>query len=186
MRNVTKIILLLTILAVVLAGVTIITVYIHIGEDFGNTTVIPVKEPVNNVNDVVLKHEEVVLMYDETEHEILSIIIYQEAGGNECSDDTRFKVGSVFLNRVASPLFPDTFEEVATGHKQYGTLYKTGIKWPDRASKEQEEYAIQRAKDIAEDLLIGGPILPPDVIWQAEFTQGDGVYCYQDGMYFCY
>ena len=124
--------------------------------------------------------------YTEEQHEILSIIIYQEAGGDMCSDDTRRKVGSVFLNRVNSSLFPNTFEEVALGKRQYGTLYITGIKWPDRAVLEGEQNAVQRAKDIAEELLINGSVLPENVIWQAEFEQGNGVYCYQDKIYFCY
>lgn len=138
----------------------------------------------NSVNDVHNSVEEPA--YTEEQLEILAIIIYQEAGGDFCSDDTRRKVGSVFLNRVNSPLFPDTFEEVATAERQYGTLYWTGIKWPDRASYEQEARAVQRAYDIAEELLADGSILPTNVIWQAEFPQGDGTYCYQDGLYFCY
>lgn len=143
------------------------------------------QEIVNNpVNDVHNSVEEPA--YTEEQHEILAIIIYQEAGGDFCSDDTRRKVGSVFLNRVNSPLFPDTFEEVATAERQYGTLYWTGIKWPDRASNEQETHAVQRAYDIAEELLVDGSILPDNVIWQAEFPQGDGTYCCQDGIYFCY
>lgn len=124
--------------------------------------------------------------YTAEELEILAIIVYQEAGGDHCSDDTRRKVGSVFLNRVASPDFPDTFEEVATGKRQYGTLYLTGIKWPDRAINPEEAHAVERAYRIAQELLTEGSILPAHVIWQAEFTQGDGIYCQQDGIYFCY
>ena len=124
--------------------------------------------------------------YTDEQLEILSIIIYQEAGGDKCSDDTRLKVGSVFLNRVNSPLFPNTFEEVATAKRQYGTLYRTGIKWPERAAYEQEAHAVKRAYTLAEQLLIEGSVLPDNVIWQAEVPQGDGIYCYQDGLYFCY
>ena len=124
--------------------------------------------------------------YSDEELEILAIIIYQEAGGDMCSDDTRRKVGSVFLNRVSSTRFPNTFEEVATQERQYGTLCWTGIKWPDRASDVDEAHAVDRAYSIAEDLLINGSYLPENVIWQAEFIQGDGIYCYQDDFYFCY
>lgn len=124
--------------------------------------------------------------YTAEELEILAIIIYQEAGADYCSDDTRRKVGSVFLNRVNHPGFPDTFEEVATGKSQYGTLYWTGIVWPDRAVNPGEAHAVERAYRIAEDLLLSGSILPPNVIWQAEFPQGDGLYCQQDDIYFCY
>lgn len=124
--------------------------------------------------------------YTEEELEILAIIIYQEAGGDACSDDTRMKVGNVFLNRVDSPLFPDTFEEVALQDWQYGTLSQTGLKWPDRASYDGEQHAVERAYDIAKRCLEEDRILPPNVIFQAEFEQGDGTYCYQDGFYFCY
>lgn len=140
----------------------------------------PVPEPVKESEELEIP------LYTEEELEILSIIIYQEAGGDACSDDTRLKVGNVFLNRVNSPLFPDTFEEVATAKSQYGTLYWTGIKWPDRASNAYESHAVQRAYDTARRLLEGERVLPENVFWQAEFPQGDGTYCYQDGTYFCY
>lgn len=124
--------------------------------------------------------------YTEEELEILALIIYQEAGGDACSDDTRLKVGNVFLNRVSSSLFPDTFYEVATQERQYGSLFWTGIKWPDRHTEPGEQHAVERAYKIAERLLLGERVLPDNVIWQAEFPQGDGIYCYQDGTYFCY
>ena len=143
-----------------------------------------VEDSVEIVEEVEPVEEEI--LYSDEDLEILAIIIYQEAGGDACSDDTRRKVGSVFLNRVNSPLFPNTFEEVATAPRQYGALSKTGLKWPNRASKEVEAHAVQRAYDIAAELLIGGSILPETVIWQAAFTQGDGIYCYQDNTYFCY
>lgn len=193
-----KAIILLTVVAIGLAGSSIATVNFHEGEDarkedtstrptVQNERPVLVEKPVEIVEESEpVEEKEAVFMYDEELHEILSIIIYQEAGGDRCSNDTRRKVGSVFLNRVASPLFPDTFEEVATDYKQYGTLYITGIKWPERASLEVEAHAVQRAKDIAEELLFSGSILPPNVIWQAEFAQGDGIYCHQDGIYFCY
>ena len=149
-------------------------------------TVGAVDNPVNDVDNSVVIPDIVAPTYTEYELEILSLIIYQEAGSDALSDDTRRKVGSVFLNRVASGLFPDTFEEVATQELQYGCLCWTGIKWPDRASYPQEAHAVARAYTIAEDLLVNGGVLPDNVIWQAEFIQGDGIYCHQDGFYFCY
>ena len=125
-------------------------------------------------------------LYTEEELEILALIIYQEAGGDDCSDDTRLKVGNVFLNRVSSSLFPDTFYEVATQERQYGSLFWTGVEWPDRHTEPGEQHAVERAYRIAEQLLLGVRVLPDNVIWQAEFPQGDGTYCYQYGTYFCY
>lgn len=129
--------------------------------------------------------EEIQPMYSDEELEILAIIIYQEAGGDACSDDTRLMVGNVFLNRVASDDFPDTFYDVATGKAQYGRLYWTGIQWPERAQNPGEAHAVERAYEIAERLLDGERVLPDDVIWQAEFPQGSEVVVEQDGFYFC-
>ena len=147
-----------------------------------------VNNPVDDVeiSIVPLEQVEVVKDYTEEQLEILAIIIYQEAGGDSYSDDTRRKVGEVFLNRVESSRFPNSFEEVATQYRQYGTLCWTGIKWPDRASNEGEAHAVKRAYNIAEELLVEGVNMPSTVIWQAEFPQGDGIYSYQDNLYFCY
>lgn len=151
-----------------------------------------VKQPVIeavplSVAPVVESPPVVVLMpsYTEQEVEILAIIIYQEAGGDACSNDTRLKVGTVFLNRVADPRYPDTFEEVALQYKQYGRLYWTGLVWPERASLPQEAHAVERAYECARRLLNGERFLPEDVIFQSEYIQGTEIVCEQDGFYFC-
>lgn len=179
-HTIKRTILFLTVVALGLAGSTVATVDIHKGEDAREENF------VESVQTTPVVEEAPAPAYTEEELEILAVIIYQEAGGDNCSDDTRRKVGSVFLNRVTSHLFPDTFEEVATAKRQYGKLHWTGIKWPDRAEYDVEAHAVARAYRIAEELLLYGSILPPDVIWQAEFIQGDGIYCHQDGIYFCY
>lgn len=157
----------------------------------------PVDNIVNNVNNTVDKGEfwkdavhvlapTPVPYYSDKDLSILAMIIYQEVGADYCSDDTRRKVGSVFINRVNSDYFPDTFEEVALQKRQYGELYWTGLKWPDRASLKQERHAVKRAYRIAKEILEEGSILPDDVLYQAEFPQGVRTHSYQDGMYFCY
>ena len=123
--------------------------------------------------------------YTAEDLETLALVIYQEAGGDDCSDETRLMVGTVVLNRVADDRYPDTIAEVATEYKQYGRLYWTGLAWPERASKAEEAHAVKRAYDCAEQLLDGYRALPLDVIFQAEFTQGTEVVAYQDGFYFC-
>lgn len=123
--------------------------------------------------------------YTDEELEALAIIIYQEAGGDACSDETRSMVGTVVMNRVASDLFPDTIQEVATQKRQYGRLYWTGLIWPERASNPGEAQAVQRAYDCARAILEGERVLPEDVIWQAEFPQGTEIVAHQDGLYFC-
>ena len=124
--------------------------------------------------------------YTDEELEILALIVYQEAGGDNVSDSTRRLVAQVFLNRVNDPRFPDSFYEVATAEQQYGRLYLTGIVWPDRASSPVEGPAVGRAYKIAQEVLESDePICPEGVIFQAEFVQGD-IYAAQDGMYFCF
>lgn len=117
--------------------------------------------------------------------EMLACGIYQEAGGDECSDDTRRKVGDVMLNRVEDSRFPDTLEAVLTAPGQYGRFSKTGIVWPERAKNPGEKHAVERAYRIATELLSGqhSELFGQGYVWQAEFEQGtDGFW--QDGLYF--
>lgn len=123
--------------------------------------------------------------YTAEDLEHLALAIYQEAGSDACSDDTRMMVGTVVMNRVADKYFPDTIAEVLTQRSQYGRLYWTGLVWPERASQEIEAHAVQRAYDCAERILNGERALPAGVIYQAEFEQGSETVAHSDGMYFC-
>ena len=150
-----------------------------------------VHEPVENLVETVeesIVHSDPLpdKTYTDEELEILALIVYQEAGGDRVSDDTRRLVAQVFLNRVNDSRFPDSFYEVATAERQYGRLYWTGIVWPDRASSQAEAHAVERAYKIAQEVLESDePVCPESVIFQAEFVQGD-IYAEQDGMYFCF
>lgn len=119
--------------------------------------------------------------------DLLALVIYQEAGGDDCSNETRQMVGEVALNRVADDRYPDTLHGVLTQRSQYGRLHWTGIQWPDRAENPGEQEAVQRAYRIAEDLLVDDcdRLLPEDVIYQAEFEQGTEIVAEAPGFYFC-
>lgn len=150
-----------------------------------------VREPVENIVETVedsLVHSDPPpdKTYTDEELDILALIVYQEAGGDKVSDDTRRLVAQVFLNRVNDSRFPDSFYEVATAKRQYGRLYWTGIVWPERASSQAESHAVERAYKIAQEVLESDePVCPEGVIFQAEFVQGE-IYAEQDGMYFCF
>ena len=150
-----------------------------------------VHEPVENIVETAedsLVHSDPLpdKTYTDEELDILALIVYQEAGGDGVSDDTRRLVAQVFLNRVNDSRFPDSFYEVATAERQYGRLYWTGIVWPDRASSQVEAHAVERAYKIAQEVLESDePVCPAGVIFQAQFVQGD-IYAEQDGMYFCF
>lgn len=121
----------------------------------------------------------------ETDTERLACAIYNEAGGDMCSDECRRDVGDVILNRVEDSRFPDSIEAVLTAPGQYGRFSKTGIVWPERAQNPGEAEAVERAWRIAEELLAGnhGELFGQGCVWQAEFEQGiDGFWL--DGLYF--
>ena len=173
------------ILSLLTIGFTIWTLVLEsavVEEPQAVTNMMSVDEP--EATEYAVLQEELPV-YTAEDLETLALIIYQEAGGDDCSDETRLMVGTVVLNRVADDRYPDTIAAVATEYKQYGRLYWTGLKWPERANKAQEAHAVKRAYDCATQLLDGYRALPEDVIYQAEFTQGTEVVAHQDGFYFC-
>jgi len=107
---------------------------------------------------------------------ILAQIINTECGAAYLSDELSFYVGSVVLNRVMSDRFPNTIKEVAYAPGQYSPVGST--RWYTMPN--------ERSYEIATELLNEGSVLPPEVVWQANFPQGKGVYIQQEGMYFCY
>lgn len=122
--------------------------------------------------------------YTAEELEMLALVIYQEAGADFCSDETRLRVGTVVMNRIADPRFPDTMYEVVTEERAYGELHWTGIVWPARASHKTEAHAVERAYAIAERILLGERVLPEDVIFQSEYIMGE-IVAQSNGLYFC-
>lgn len=117
--------------------------------------------------------------YTEEELYILSHIICGEAQGYP--DELQIAVGSVFLNRVKSPKYPNTFKEVAFQKKQYGCI-ADGNYYREPTSRNIEN---------AIYLLENGSQLPEHVIFQSEVKQGRGTYkviklSKKRKMYFCY
>ena len=117
--------------------------------------------------------------YTEEELYILSHIICGEAQGY--SDELQLAVGSVFLNRVNDPRFPDTFEGVAFQKRQYACT------WDGNYYRQPTERNIANARYLLEN----GSQLPEYVIFQSEVKQGKGTYkvlniSKKRKMYFCY
>lgn len=119
---------------------------------------------------------------DAEELELLACAIYCEAGGDTASDETRRMVGEVILNRAADPRFPASIAGVLTQKSQYGRFHWTGVVWPSRAAHEPE--AVERAYRCAEAACTEPRLLPEDVVFQAEFIQGE-VVATAPGYYFC-
>lgn len=113
------------------------------------------------------------------DEELLARLIYAEAGSSKCSYEMKYLVGVVALNRVASPDYPDTLQEVVYQRKptlQYACVEDGNI------NKQPTEECVQ----IAHDLLTNGYDVPENVIFQSESRQGSGVYKHIGNMYFCY
>lgn len=141
------------------------TVSIEVGENLTTESVIE-----------TVSYAERTVSYEVSDIEILAHLINGEAGADWCSDTTRYYVGSVVLNRVNSNEFPDSI---------YGVVFQSGqyaCTWDGNYDRTPS----QRCYEIAEDLLTNGSWLPNNVVFQANFTQGSGVYDYIDGVYFCY
>ena len=114
--------------------------------------------------------------WTEEDYQYLLMIIVGEA--QNCSRQEQMYVGSVVLNRLHSSWFPkqNTIKQVATAKGQYACM------WDGNAYKTPTE----TNKEVALELLKNGSVLPGNVVFQALFKQGNGVYCKINKTYFCY
>lgn len=118
--------------------------------------------------------------YTEDDLFYLAAAVCREAGGS--SEEIQLLVANVVINRVNSSRYPNTIYGVLTQRMQYGTMWKYGIsfpKWADQNVKDQ-------CYSVARRILEGERVCPANVVFQAEFKQGSGVYKEFDGFYFCY
>ena len=98
----------------------------------------------------------------------LSRLIQGEAGSAWLDQDWKMAVGEVALNRVASPEFPNTLEEVVRQPGQYSPSYAAG------------GYGLRPSAEsvlAAQRLLSGERVLCDGaVVFQSNFRQGSGVF----------
>lgn len=116
---------------------------------------------------------------DEEELDLLSRLIYAEAGSTSCSSEARYLVGAVALNRVKSEEYPDNLWDVV--YQDEPCLQYACVKDGNLYQQPTEECV-----QIAYELLVNGSDIPETVIFQSGFLQGSGVYKYIDNIYFCY
>lgn len=112
--------------------------------------------------------------------EMLACVVYQEVGGDAFCSDCRYYVADIVLNRMNDSRFPNTIYGVLTQQGQYGRFYWTGIVWPERAGYSGEAHAVERAYQVARDVLSGNhsSLYGNDYVWQAGFVQGtEGFWC---------
>jgi len=118
--------------------------------------------------------------YSITEDDIYLLactIFYEEGEPVTPEDELRcYLCGSVIINRMKSPEFPDTVGGVISQEGQYDCI--------DRVRN--EGYYGDIDWEIAEELLTYGTTIPENVVFQAQFTQGSGIYEHIGNQYFCY
>lgn len=107
---------------------------------------------------------------EETDLRILANVILGEAP--YCSDRHQQLVAQVVLNRVESPLFPDSVVDVVNAPKQYSHAYTRNLPSLQTADAEQ-----CRAFENALKAMNGEVECPENVVFQSEFKSlGKGVY----------
>lgn len=112
--------------------------------------------------------------YTEEDVEILSHLLAGEC--QSYPDREQLLVGSVVLNRVKNPAYPDTVKGVVFQKGQYACT------WDGNYYRQPTE----RNRANARWLLENGSILPENVVYQSGGRQGRGVYLKTDFHYFCY
>lgn len=119
--------------------------------------------------------------YNDDDLYYLASAVCREAGGE--SEEIQLLVANVIINRVNSSLYPNTIYEVLTQYKQYGMMWKHGVSFPEWADQEVKDQCYSVAKRILE----GERFCPENVLFQAEFEQGCGIFKqFDDDYYFCY
>lgn len=110
--------------------------------------------------------------------DLLTRVVWFEAGSNWLSDRHQQLVAQVVLNRVADPRFPDTMEGVVYARGQYSCASRLySIPW----------YRItQRCYDNARAAAYGQVECPANVVYQSGVKQGKGLYEIHYNTYFCY
>lgn len=111
----------------------------------------PTTEPIPEVTE-----PESYYSYTEKELDLLARLIFSEGGGE--SYETKLKIGSVVMNRVEDPKFPNTIREVIYQKSQFSvTVVKIdGVVMIDRPADEESYRA-------AKEVLDYGSVLPSTV-----------------------
>lgn len=132
--------------------------------------------PISQQQAVQISAESRQPTYSEEDLTVLSHVICGEAGSEWITDEEQLLVGNVVMNRVKSPLFPNTIKDVVFQPGQYactwdGNYYRT----PDARTVEN-----------AKRLLNGERFCPENVLYQSNSPQGSGIYKQINQTCFCY
>lgn len=140
--------------------------------DIGGWTMITTEDGYAYVKSDYLSDTEVT--YSEEDLYVLAHVLAGEA--QSYSDEEQRYVGSVVLNRVNHPEFPDTIKEVVFEKGQYSCV----------TDGNYDREPTQRNCANARWLLLNGSVLPSNVVYQSGGRQGKGVFIKTKWHYYCY
>ena len=115
-------------------------------------------------------------IYAQADLDLLSRLVYAEAGSDWCSDEMQLLVANVVINRMNDYRFPNTLGGVIYQPGQYQCVSSGMI------NKTPNARTIANAKRV----LSGERFCPATVVWQSEFRQGEGLWKKVGNQYFCY
>lgn len=132
--------------------------------------------------------------YSDEDIRILTTTVFHEAG--HTTEQLRQYVAQVVLNRVADSRFPDTVKGVITQPGQYSTKYATveAANAIQATDSKNGTYYYGICEDSVKADMMGQVEMPSNVLYQANFSQGKGVWksvyfnsgWYASTSYFCY
>ena len=132
--------------------------------------------------------------YSDEDIRILTTTVFHEAG--HTTEQLRQYVAQVVLNRVEDSLFPDTVKGVITQPGQYSTKYATveAANAIQATDSKNGTYYYGICEDSVKAAMMGQVEMPSNVLYQANFSQGKGVWksvyfnsgWYASTSYFCY
>ena len=132
--------------------------------------------------------------YSDEDIRILTTTVFHEA--DHTTEQLRQYVAQVVLNRVEDSRFPDTVKGVITQPGQYSTKYATveAANAIQATDSKNGTYYYGICEDSVKAAMMGQVEMPSNVLYQANFSQGKGVWksvyfnsgWYASTSYFCY
>ena len=132
--------------------------------------------------------------YSDEDIRILTTTVFHEAG--HTTEQLRQYVAQVVLNRVEDSRFPDTVKGVITQPGQYSTKYATveAANAIQATDSKNGTYYYGICEDSVKAAMMDQVEMPSNVLYQANFSQGKGVWksvyfnsgWYASTSYFCY
>ena len=132
--------------------------------------------------------------YSDEDIRILTTTVFHEAG--HTTEQLRQYVAQVVLNRVEDSRFPDTVKGVITQPGQYSTKYATveAANAIQATDSKNGTYYYGICEDSVKAAMMGQVEMPSNVLYQANFSQGKGVWksvyfnsgWFASTSYFCY